>query len=234
MNRGTLYLIPVTLGEETAPSQVLPAAVLEVLNDITVFITEDERSARRFLKKAGYTRPLTEAVMHSIGKHAEGNRSAYLETAEKGGLVGLLSEAGCPGIADPGADIVKMAHEKNIRVVPLVGPSSILLALMASGFNGQSFCFHGYLPIDKNERARKIRLLDREAAKHRQSQIFIETPFRNEQLFAELVQHCEPSTRLCIACDLTLPSEFIRTASISEWKKNKPELHKRPAVFVIG
>ncbi|TND08945.1 MAG: putative methyltransferase [Bacteroidetes bacterium] len=234
MSKGVLYLIPVPLGEESLPQQVLPAQVTEVINKVSEFITEDARSARRFLKKAGYNKSLNELVMHSIGKHAAEDRSAYLAAAEKGMDIGLLSEAGCPGVADPGSDIVRMAHEKNIRVVPLTGPSSILLALMASGFNGQSFCFHGYLPIDKHDRSRKIKNMERDAREKKQTQIFIETPFRNEQLFSELVQNCDASTLLCIACDISLPAEFIQTHKIGYWKNTKPALHKRPAVFLIG
>jgi len=235
MSTGTLFLIPVTLGEESDPAQILPAQVKECINKVSAFIVEDERSARRFLKKAGLERALQETVLYPIGKHSEDrDQSRYLDAALEGKDLGLLSEAGCPGVADPGAEIVRLAHEKNIRVVPLIGPSSLLLALMASGMNGQSFCFHGYLPIDKRERVQKLKELERNARQKKQTQLFIETPFRNEQLLEDILSNCEASTRLCIACDLTLPGELVKTKTITAWKKEKPVLHKRPAVFLIG
>jgi 16S rRNA (cytidine1402-2'-O)-methyltransferase len=157
----------------------------------------------------------------------------FLKPAIEGKNVGIISEAGCPAVADPGAQLVKLAHEKNIKVFPLVGPSSIILALMASGMNGQNFCFHGYLPIEKNERIKKLKLLEENAKRNKQTQIFIETPYRNNQLFEDILKTCNPDTRLCIATDLTLSTEFIITKTISKWKQTKPELHKRPAVFLL-
>ena len=157
-----------------------------------------------------------------------------IQPCVEGKNIAIMSEAGCPGVADPGAVIVKLAHEKGIQVVPLVGPSSILLALMASGMNGQSFCFHGYLPIDAEERVRKIKLLEKDSITRKQTQLFIETPYRNNQLLKDLVTHCDASTRLCIACNLTLPDQFISTKKISAWKKDLPDLNKKPAVFLIG
>lgn len=235
MSSGSLYLIPVTLGEDSDPALVLPPTVKPLINRCAEFIVEDERSARRFLKKAGLERPLQEVKLYPIGKHAETqDYTHYLYTALQGKDMGLLSEAGCPGVADPGADIVRLAHEKGIRVVPLVGPSSLLLALMASGMNGQSFCFHGYLPIDKQERRQKLKELERIAKQKKQTQLFIETPFRNDQLLDEVLATCEPGTLLCIACDLTLETELVKTKTVAAWKKEKPDLRKRPAVFLIG
>jgi 16S rRNA (cytidine1402-2'-O)-methyltransferase len=234
MSKGILYLLPVTLGDEADPAEVLPAPVIAVLHALDEFIVEDEKSARRFLKRAGYPKPLQELKLHSIGKHTrEEEMRNYLDSAANGQSIGLLSEAGCPGIADPGANIVAMAHRRNIRVQPMTGPSSILLALMASGLNGQNFAFHGYLPIDKNDRGERIKFLAQQARRFQQTQIFIEAPFRNDQLLADLLRHADGNARLCIACDLTLPTETIRTQSISEWKKNPPSLHKRPAVFLL-
>ncbi|MGL4597909.1 MAG: SAM-dependent methyltransferase [Bacteroidia bacterium] len=236
MNKGKLYLLPVTLGEETAPEWVLPPSALEVMRRLKTFIVEDEKSARRFLKKAGTLFPISELQLHPIGKHVnELDMRHYLDVALAGGEIGLLSEAGCPGVADPGAEIVRQAHQQDIRVVPLTGPSSLLLALMASGMNGQSFCFHGYLPIDKSERQRAIRALERDAHQRNETQFFIETPYRNKQVIEELLQYCSSETRLCIACDLTLETEYVRTLTIAKWKHTPlPDLHKRPAVFLLG
>jgi 16S rRNA (cytidine1402-2'-O)-methyltransferase len=236
MSSGKLYLLPVTLGEETAPEWVLPPSALEVMRRLKTFIVEDEKSARRFLKKAGTSFPISELVLHSIGKHtSEYETHRYLDAALAGEDMGLLSEAGCPGVADPGAEMVRLAHQKDIRVVPLTGPSSLLLALMASGMNGQSFCFHGYLPIDKTERQRAIRALERDAHQRHETQFFIETPYRNKQIIEELFNYCSSETRLCIACDLTLETEYVRTLTIAKWKNTPlPDLHKRPAVFLLG
>lgn len=233
MTKGTLYLIPTTLGD-TAVEAVMPASVKDVINIVDEFIVEDERSARRYLKKAGITKPLDTLVLHALNKHTRPEDVAgYLSAIDKGKNVGVVSEAGCPGIADPGADVVKIAHRKGIKVVPLVGPSSILLALMASGFNGQSFAFHGYLPKERGERIRKLKELERTAQQKDQTQLFIETPFRNQHLLEDIVTSCSPSTPLCIACDLTLPTELVRTQTIAEWKKQLPDLNKRPAIFLI-
>jgi 16S rRNA (cytidine1402-2'-O)-methyltransferase len=231
--KGTLYLIPTTLGD-TAPEAVMPASVKDVINLVDEFIVEDERTARRYLKKAGIERPLDSLVLHVLNKHTRPEETAgYLSAADQGKNIGIVSEAGCPGIADPGADVVKIAHSKGIKVVPLVGPSSVLLALMASGFNGQSFAFHGYLPKERGERIRKLKDLERTAQQKDQTQLFIETPFRNQHLLEDILANCAPATQLCIACDITLPTELIRTQAISEWKKQVPDINKRPAIFLL-
>jgi len=208
----------------------------ELLNSITTYVVEEERTARRYLRKAGYRNDFYNTrllVLNEQTKHSE--TLSYLEAALNGESIGLLSEAGLPCIADPGALIVAMAHAKGIRVVPLPGASSILLALIASGCNGQNFAFNGYLPIDKSDRARKIKELEARVMKERQTQIFMETPYRNMQMLETLLKSCQPATRLCVACDLTQTTETIISATIAQWQKMKlPELHKRPAVFVLG
>ena len=233
MPYGTLYLIPVPLAENAAAKSFTPYLV-DTINSIKEYIVENEKTARRFLKEAGLTTPQSELTIHDYGKH---NREAaggeFFKGLQAGNDVGLMSEAGCPGIADPGADIVEKAHRMGIKVVPLVGPSSILLALMASGFNGQSFTFHGYLPIDKVERARSIKELEAAAIKNNQTQLFIETPFRNNPMLEEILRSCNPKTRLCIACDLTSATELVQTKTIAEWQKKVPELHKRPTIFLL-
>jgi 16S rRNA (cytidine1402-2'-O)-methyltransferase len=233
---GKLYLVPVTLGEESRAAQVLPEQTLLILHTLKEFVVENEKSARHFLKHAGTPFPMQELVLHPIGKHVSATEmTSYLDAAKKGGDIGLLSEAGCPGVADPGAEIVRMAHEAGIQVVPLVGPSSLLLALMASGMNGQQFKFHGYLPIDKGDRQRYLKNLERETKQSGTTHLFIETPFRNKPLIDDLFRTLESSTLLCIACDLTLPTEYVVTAPVAAWKKKQlPDLHKRPAVFLIG
>ncbi|QXV66567.1 SAM-dependent methyltransferase [Mucilaginibacter sp. 21P] len=233
MPNGTLYLIPVPLADEAAAKSFTPY-LTDTINSIKEYIVENEKTARKFLKQAGLKTPQSELLIHDYGKH---NRDSGLKDFFKGLMagndVGLMSEAGCPGIADPGADIVAEAHRKGITVVPLVGPSSILLALMASGFNGQSFTFHGYLPIDKADRAKRIKDLESAAEKHKQTQLFIETPFRNDSLLQEVLKTCKPNTRLCIACDITAPKEFIKTQTIAAWQKQVPDLRKRPAIFLL-
>ncbi|CAN5766351.1 SAM-dependent methyltransferase [soil metagenome] len=233
---GTLYLIPVPLGEESNPADVLPISSLNILRGMKEFVVENEKSARAFLKKAGTKIPMPELILHPMGKHVSPvEMNSYLNVAKRGGVIGVLSEAGCPGIADPGARIVQMAHKEGIKVVPLVGPSSVLLALMASGFNGQEFHFHGYIPIDKTERATFIKFMEKETLKYGTTHFFIETPFRNNHMLEDLLKSLENRTRLCIACDLSLPTEYIRTSTVSDWKINQGEdLHKRPAVFLIG
>lgn len=233
---GTLYLIPVTLGEDDLPAHVLPADVLEILRDIKEFVVENEKSARHFLKRAGTRIAMPDLVLHPMGKHISPvEMNSYLNAAKKGGTIGVLSEAGCPGVADPGAQVVKMAHDAGIKVVPLVGPSSLLLALMASGMNGQQFHFHGYLPIDKGERTRYLKQLEKDVKQNGTTHLFIETPFRNRQLLDDVFKTLDNSTRFCIACNLTLPTEFVHTKNVGEWKKIPvPDLHKRPGVFLIG
>lgn len=233
MSYGTLYLIPVPLAENAAAKSFTPYLV-GTINSIKEYIVENEKTARRFLKEAGLKTLQSELIIHDYGKHnREGDKSDFFKGLQAGNDVGLMSEAGCPGIADPGADIVDKAHRMGIKVVPLVGPSSILLALMASGFNGQSFTFHGYLPIDKAERARRIKELESAAIKNNQTQLFIETPFRNNPMLEEVLRSCNAKTRLCIACDLTSATELVQTKTIAEWQKKAPDLHKRPTIFLL-
>ena len=233
MPLGTLYLIPVPLADEAAAKSFTPYLV-DTINSIKEFIVENEKTARRFLKEAGLRTPQSELLIHDYSKHnRESGKAEFFKGLQTGKDVGLMSEAGCPGIADPGAEIVEKAHRMGIKVVPLVGPSSILLALMASGFNGQSFTFHGYLPIDKLLRAKKIKELESIAERIDQTQIFIETPFRNNVLLEEILKTANPKSRLCIACDLTSATEFVQTKTIADWQKKVPELHKRPAIFLL-
>lgn len=229
-----LYLIPVTLGESEL-NHVIPAAHHDIIVSIRCFVVENIRTARRFLKKVDPEINIDALQFFELNKHTDKNQlHAYLDPIKNGEDVGLMSEAGCPGVADPGADVVRIAHEKNIRVVPMVGPSSILLAMMASGMNGQNFAFNGYLPIKKDEKARQISLVEKRIYTENQSQVFIEAPYRNLQLLDDLLQNCQPHTKLCIACDLTLETEFVKTMPISAWKKAKPDIQKRPAIFVLG
>ena len=201
MNPGTLYLIPVPLAENASAKSFTPY-LSDTINHITEYIVENSKTARRFLKEAGLQIPQSDLIIHDYGKHnRDGNLNEFFSGLMAGNNVGLMSEAGCPGIADPGAEIVAYAHQKGIKVVPLVGPSSILLALMASGFNGQSFTFHGYLPIDKVQRSQKIKELENLSEKNKQTQLFIETPFRNNPMVEEILKTCHPNTRLCIACN---------------------------------
>lgn len=230
---GKLYLIPASLGGDDI-SAIWPQGHLEVVSGINEFIVENVRTARRFLRMAGYTVNFDEVTFHLLNKHTRPDEiSGFLSNVIHGKDLGLLSEAGSPCIADPGQVIVAMAHQYGIRVVPLVGPSSILLALMASGFNGQQFAFHGYLPLEKTERLKKIKFLESTAFKDCQTQIFMETPFRNNQLMNDLTSTLKESTLLCVACDLTLSTEFIKTQSIAQWKKEMPDLHKRTSIFLL-
>ncbi|MVN92086.1 SAM-dependent methyltransferase [Mucilaginibacter aquatilis] len=233
MPTGTLYLIPVPLADDAAVRSNTPYLV-QTINQINEYIVENEKTARKFLKQAGLTIPQSELVIHDYGKH---NRDTDLKEFFSGLLAGkdagLMSEAGCPGVADPGADIVAEAHRRGIRVVPLVGPSSILLALMASGFNGQSFTFHGYLPIDKVQRSKRIKDIELQAERFNQTQLFIETPFRNNQLLEEVIKSCKASSRLCIACNVTGADEFIATKTVGQWKNQLPDLHKKPTIFLL-
>lgn len=231
--KGKLYLIPTTLGENE-PLEVMPYSVRTMVERIDHYIVENEKSARRFIKKITPKKSQPSLVIMKLDKYAdEMETRTYLDACERGISIGLLSEAGVPAVADPGAKIVKLAHEKGIQVVPLVGPSSILLALMASGMNGQNFAFNGYLPIDKVDRKKTIKELERLSKEKDQSQIFIETPYRNEKMFSDLKASLTPQTRLCIAADITLPQEYIRTYTIAEWKQQNPDLHKRPTIFII-
>ncbi len=234
MANGILYLIPVPLSDDAAFQSFTPYLV-ETINSLDEYIVENEKTARKFLKLAGLKIPQSELTIHDYGKHArdKGNINDFFEGLTHGKNVGLMSEAGCPGVADPGASIVARAHQLGIKVVPLVGPSSILLALMASGFSGQKFAFHGYLPIDKIERAREIKSLELQSGREKQTQIFIETPFRNNQLLADLLKTCKPSTLLCVASNLTAPDESIQSFTIAEWRKRKDDFHKRPTIFLL-
>jgi 16S rRNA (cytidine1402-2'-O)-methyltransferase len=230
---GKLYLIPTTLGE-TEPLNVLPLSVKKVIEHVDIFIVENEKTARKDIKRISASKQQSSLKLFPLNKFTEESElPTYLEPCLQGQDVGLLSEAGCPGIADPGAEIVKIAHQKNIQVVPLVGPSSILLALMASGMNGQSFAFNGYLPIDKSDRKGELKRLERLSYEHNQTQCFIETPYRNNKLLEDLCAVLHDSTQLCVACDVTLPTEYIKTLPIKIWKNTKIDLHKRPAMFVI-
>ena len=233
MPLGTLYLIPVPLADDAAAKSFTPY-LIDTINSIKEYIVENEKTARRFLKEAGLKTPQSELLIHDYGKHNRADGTAeFFKGLQAGSNVGLMSEAGCPGVADPGAELVEKAHRMGIKVVPLVGPSSILMALMASGFSGQSFTFHGYLPIDKAARSKKIKELEMLAEKNDQTQLFIETPFRNNPMLEEILKTAHPKTRLCIACDITAATEFIQTKTIADWQKKVPELHKRPAIFLI-
>ncbi|HXF65601.1 MAG TPA: SAM-dependent methyltransferase [Burkholderiales bacterium] len=228
--KGTLYLVPVALDAEAAA--VLPQATLEVVRSLRTFIVENAKSARRFLKAVGHPGPLQALGFHRLDEHVKPEDLERLLALLLGGEdCGLMSEAGCPAVADPGADLVLRAHRAGVRVVPLVGPSSLLLALMASGLDGQRFAFHGYLPADRTGRERALRALEARAAEA--TQIFIETPYRNAALLAALLQVCRPDTLLAIAADLTRPTEFIATRTVAEWRKNPPRLERRPAVFLL-
>ena len=231
--KGKLYLIPTTLGDNE-PLEVMPLSVKKVIEQVDCFIVENEKSARRFIKKIAPKKAQPTLQIMMLDKYAdEIETRTYLDVCKEGISVGLLSEAGVPAVADPGATIVKLAHEKGIQVVPLVGPSSILMAMMSSGMNGQSFAFNGYLPIDKVDRRKAIKNLERLSKEKNQSQIFIETPYRNEKLLADLKAVLTPTTNLCIAADITLATEFIKTKEVKDWKYEKPDLHKRPAIFII-
>ena len=229
-----LYLIPVTLGA-TPLEQVLPAYNRSVILGIRHFIVEEVRSARRFLKQVDRNVDIDALEFYPMGKHADAARFArYLDPVRQGHAMGVISEAGCPAVADPGADVVAIAQREGLRVVPLVGPSSILLAVMASGFNGQSFAFHGYLPIEPAARARRLKQLEALTVSENQTQLFIETPFRNTKMVADILRTCRPQTRLCIAAGLTTPEEYVRTLTVKQWQGTKiPELSKVPAIFAL-
>ncbi len=231
---GTLYLIPVPLGP-TAPQDSLPANVLATVRPLTYFVVEQAKTARAFLKAAGTDTPLQELQLEELNEHTKADAlDRLLAPVRSGHDVGLLSEAGCPAVADPGANLVALAQQENIRVVPLIGPSSLLLALMASGLNGQRFAFLGYLPAKEAERTKALRDLESDSRKHKQTQLFIETPYRNKAMFDGILQTCSPTTRLTVATDLTLPSESVVTLTIAQWKKKTPpEIERRPTVFLL-
>ena len=230
-----LYLIPVTLGE-TSVNQVLPTYNHDVIMGIRHFIVENIRSARRFLRQVDRQFPIDDSTFYEMGKHADEHLfSQYLQPLRDGKPMGVISEAGCPAVADPGADIVAIAQRQNLRVIPLVGPSSRIMAVMASGLNGQSFAFNGYLPVDDADRARKLKALESRAWNEHQTQLFIETPYRNQKMFQALLQSLRPQTRMCIAAGITTADEYIHTHTIAEWKKKQlPDLSKVPAIFLIN
>ena len=228
-----LYLLPVTLGD-TAIEKVLPSYNREIIVNIKHFIVEDVRSARRFLKKVDREFDIDSLSFYPLNKHTSAEDiSGYLEPLLAGQSMGVISEAGCPAVADPGADVVAIAQRKNLKVVPLVGPSSIILSVMGSGFNGQSFAFHGYLPIEPGERVKRIKQLEQRIYSENQTQLFIETPYRNHKMIDDLLQNCRPQTKLCIAANLTCEGEYIKTRAISEWKGKVPDLSKIPCIFLL-
>ncbi len=229
---GILYLIPSALAD--GMENVIPAYVMKIVEGLSFFVVENERSARRYLRKIGYKNNFDEVTLIEIDKHNpnEINQQVFVHL-KAGGNAGILSEAGLPAVADPGNLYVQLAHSEGIKVSPLTGPSSILLALMASGMNGQRFRFHGYIPVAKAERIKKIQEMERLAGKEDETQIFIETPYRNQSLFDDIIHTCSPQTLLCIAADLTAQTELIKTMPVRDWQKKTIDINKRPAVFLI-
>jgi len=230
---GNIYLIPCPLGD-TPPLEVLPLSVKKAVELIDFYIVENEKAARRFIKSIVPKKSQPDLHIDTINKFTDENEIPnMLMPCYDGHHIGIISDAGCPGIADPGASVVAQAHIKGIKVIPLVGPSSILMAMMASGFNGQNFAFNGYLPIDKQERKREIKRLEKLSEEQNQSQLFIETPYRNNQLLESLIIALHPQTQICVACDVSLPTEYIVTQTAESWKKTRVDLHKRPTLFII-
>ena len=228
-----LYLLPVTLGD-TEIERVLPAYNKEIILGIKHFIVEDVRSARRFLKKVDRSINIDELTFYPLNKHTEHNVIAsYLNPLAEGESMGVISEAGCPAVADPGADVVAIAQRKGLKVVPMVGPSSIILSVMGSGFNGQSFAFHGYLPIEPTERIKRIKELETRIYTENQTQLFIETPYRNHKMMDDILKTCRPTTKLCIAANITCEGEYIKTRTVKEWKGKLPDINKIPCIFLI-
>lgn len=229
-----LYLLPVTLGD-TAIDKVLPAYNAGIIREIKHFIVEDVRSARRFLKKVDREIDIDTLSFYSLNKHTSPEDiSGYLNPLAEGHSMGVISEAGCPAVADPGADVVAIAQRRNLKVVPLVGPSSIILSVMASGFNGQSFAFHGYLPIEPNERSKRLKELEGRIYSEHQTQLFIETPYRNHKMLDDILKACRPQTKLCIAANITCEGEYIKTRTVKEWKGTAlPDLSKIPCIFLL-
>lgn len=231
--KGKLYLIPVTLGD-ISPFEVLPLSIKKVIEGINHYVVENEKTARRFIKSIVPSKSQPDLVLFPINKYTDtAEVPSFLDPCIQGHNMGVMSEAGVPGVADPGADVIKVAHQKGIQVIPLVGPSSILMAVMASGLNGQNFAFNGYLPIDNMERRKRIKELESRSFNEQQSQLFIETPYRNNKMMEELLVQLHAETEVCIACDITLPTEYIKTMSVNLWKKQVPDLHKRPCIFMI-
>ncbi|WP_370390858.1 SAM-dependent methyltransferase [uncultured Winogradskyella sp.] len=232
-DKGKLYLIPTRLGDNP-PLEVLPISIKKIIEEVDYYIVENEKTARRFIKRVSSNKSQPSLHINILNKYTtEEERNSYLDICLKGESVGLISEAGCPAIADPGSDIVRLAHQMGIEVMPLVGPSSIVLALMASGMNGQNFSFNGYLPIDRNDRKRRLKQLEKLSKDNNQAQIFIETPYRNMKMLEDITKFLNKDTRLCIACDLTLPTQYIKTQTVEQWKGNKEDFHKRPAIFIL-
>ncbi len=229
-----LYLLPVTLGD-TAIDKVLPAYNAGIIREIKHFIVEDVRSARRFLKKVDREIDIDTLSFYPLNKHTSPEDiSGYLNPLAEGHSMGVISEAGCPAVADPGADVVAIAQRRNLKVVPLVGPSSIILSVMASGFNGQSFAFHGYLPIEPNERSKRLKELEGRIYSEHQTQVFIETPYRNHKMLDDILKACRPQTKLCIAANITCEGEYIKTRTVKEWKGTAlPDLSKIPCIFLL-
>ena len=229
-----LYLLPVTLGD-TAIDKVLPAYNAGIIREIKHFIVEDVRSARRFLKKVDREIDIDTLSFYPLNKHTSPEDiSGYLNPLAEGHPMGVISEAGCPAVADPGADVVAIAQRRNLKVVPLVGPSSIILSVMASGFNGQSFAFHGYLPIEPNERSKRLKELEGRIYSEHQTQLFIETPYRNHKMLDDILKACRPQTQLCIAANITCEGEYIKTRTVKEWKGTAlPDLSKIPCIFLL-
>lgn len=233
MMKGKLYLIPSPLGEND-PREVIPGPTLELLKSIRTYVVEELRTARRYLSKAGLKGHIDELDLHELNEHTSpAEVEALAQLFDDGNNVGLISEAGLPAVADPGANLVALCHRRGIEVVPQAGPSSLMMALMSSGLNGQSFTFNGYLPAKTDERRTAIKAIEKQSAALRQSQICIETPYRNDSFFADLIQYCAPSTRICVAANITMPDAFIKTKTVAEWKKERPELGKRPCVFIL-
>lgn len=234
MEKGKLYLIPSPLGEKNF-GYIFPAFNSEIINSIDVYIVEDLRTGRRFLKKLGIVKPIDDLEFYLLNEHTQGvDLNEYLSCCEEGKNVGLMSDAGTPCIADPGNVVVAKAHQLGIEVVPLVGPNSMVLALMASGFNGQSFAFNGYLPVEQDRRESQLKALEAKIIKTNQTQLFIETPYRNNHLFQSILRVCQPNTRLCIACNMATDEQFVKSQSVAKWKKEQIDLHKKPTVFVLG
>lgn len=234
MALGTLYFIPVTLGDDNLAG-ALPPDVISIAQKLEIFVVENEKTARRFLGLMKTLKPVRELTLHTLNEHTDEKAvPALLVPLLAGKDVGLMSEAGCPGIADPGAKLAALAHQKGIRVTPLVGPSSILLSLMASGFNGQRFTFLGYLPADKAARIQRLKEIEKLSQKNNETQIFIETPYRNQHLLEDILKSCHPESRLCIACNISLQDEYIVTKRVKDWKQHTlPDLHKKPTVFLL-
>lgn len=232
-SKGKLYLIPTRLGDNP-PLEVLPLSIKKIIEELDNYIVENEKTARRFIKRIVPNKSQPSLKLKTLNKYTLPEElNSFLDPCLQGISIGIISEAGCPAIADPGADVISIAHSLNIKVVPLVGPSSILLALMSSGMNGQSFAFNGYLPIDKHERKQQIKALEKRSMDLNQSQLFIETPYRNNQMLGDLASTLHPNTKLCVACDLTLPTEYIKTMIAKDWKHVNEDFHKRPAIFIL-